>query len=388
MELKKTTGGVKHTVVIDSFVNRLKDNYMKLTTSVYFALLLAGVTAAAGQERIRKMGQSAVEPVKPLQIVVDLRDGSRLTGVTSIKSLPIKTSFAKMDMPLKMVESITFEDDQETAKISCINGDEFRGVINLTTIIVSTTFDKIPIPMKDIARISTEGGSVKRGCVLYYSFDKDEHQSVADKSGKGNDGKVHGTSWIPQGAMLGARTFDGKSDYISVNYGENSGLFPTETPISVVAWFKTASATPLFQTIAATHFCGIGGDGFVLRIDTRSLDGKAFWWSGSNKSFVTSKSAVNDGHWHHAVGIWDSGNSLLYIDGVLQGKAITPGSLVYEHRASFQIGHVENNNDQYARDEFHYFKGTIDEVMIFNRALTGEEVQQLCRLRKRGSDAD
>jgi hypothetical protein len=176
--------------------------------------------------------------------------------------------------------------------------------------------------------------------------------------------------------------FNGESDYISRDHDERSGLFPTDAAISVVAWFKTASATPKHQTIAATHFAGMGRDGYFLSVDMRDHGGRAFWFTGSNEQFVTSTSAVNDGQWHFAVGIWDAGKSSLYIDGVLQGKATTPSPLVFEHRASFQIGHQENNGAPHARDAFYYFTGTIDEVMIFDRALSESEVKTLFAAQK------
>jgi hypothetical protein len=242
--------------------------------------------------------------------------------------------------------------------------------------------------LKSIARISTGVGSVKHGLLLYYSFDKDEGDKVTNQGGKGNHGKVHGTTWTAHGRVGGARTFNGKSDYISRDYDETSGLFPTDTPLSVAAWFKTSSATPIEQIIVATHFAGIGRDGYFLCVDTRSLGGKAYWFSGSNDATVRSKLAVNDGQWHHAVGIRDGRESFLYIDGVLQGKATVADSLVYEHRAPFRIGHVENNGAPHARNESFYFKGTIDEVMIFDRALTAEEIQQLYRFRKASTDSE
>ncbi|MFC1460971.1 hypothetical protein ACFLQR_00440 [Verrucomicrobiota bacterium] len=57
---------------------------------------------------------------------------------------------------------------------------------------------------------------LKKGLIVYYSFDKNEKGKVIDKSGKENHGKVHGAKWIAKGQVGGAFEFDGKDDYIDL----------------------------------------------------------------------------------------------------------------------------------------------------------------------------
>lgn len=58
----------------------------------------------------------------PLRLTIDLVDGSHVTGVPRIKSIPVQTSYAKMDLPLKQIASINFHDDHERASIAMRNG--------------------------------------------------------------------------------------------------------------------------------------------------------------------------------------------------------------------------------------------------------------------------
>jgi len=44
---------------------------------------------------------------------------------------------------------------------------------------------------------------------------------------------------------------------------------------------------------------------------------------------------------------------------------------------SFRIGHIENINVPNVQDDYYYFKGAMDKVMVFNRALSGEDVKAL-----------
>jgi hypothetical protein len=357
-----------------------------LTLLVGAGLGEAGDRERAGSGRTTRAGQAA--PEKPLEVAVELRDGSRLIGVPAIKALSLQTGFTRVEIPLRLVEQVEFAEDLERVKVSCFNGDLLHGVLNLGEFPLRTSFGKVSVPLKDIARITAQSRTRQQGLVLYYSFDRDEGPLVTDQSGKGNHGKARGTGWTAQGKVGGARVFNGESDCISRDFDPASGLFPTDTPLSVAAWFKTSSATPKHQTIVTTHYAGSGWDGFFLIVDARDYEGKVFWSPGSFSSSVFSKAPVNGGRWHHAVGTWDCGQSSLYIDGVLQGSVAAVSSLNYQHRAPFRIGHAANNGAPHARDEFYYFRGAIDEVMIFNRSLTAEEVRQLYRGGAVGAAAD
>ena len=219
--------------------------------------------------------------------------------------------------------------------------------------------------------------TLKRGLVLHYSFDEKEEGKAADTSGKANHGNLHGTKRTAGGKVGGAREFNGKSDYIHRGYDKTSPLFPKDTPFSVVAWFRTSAASPIHQTIVATHYAGSGSDGYMLALNIRSYGGKLRWGPLIKGGTIFSRRAVNDGKWHHAAGVWDGKRSSLYIDGVLQETSKTSGTLRYSHRASFRVGHMQNNNAPHSRDGFYYFHGTIDEVGIWNRALSAGEVRAL-----------
>ena len=80
---------------------------------------------------------------------------------------------------------------------------------------------------------------------------------------------------------------------------------------------------------------------------------------------------VADGNWHHLVATYDdtTGERLLYVDGELGAKDMARGRF-RENAYPIQIGK--------RADMAPCFVGTIDEVMLFNRALSAEEVRQLC----------
>ena len=67
-----------------------------------------------------------------------------------------------------------------------------------------------------VAETATRLVSHLNGCVLYYSFDKDEGEKVTDKSLKRNNGRVFGGKWVREGKVGAGYSFDGKTSYISV----------------------------------------------------------------------------------------------------------------------------------------------------------------------------
>jgi hypothetical protein len=85
-----------------------------------------------------------------------------------------------------------------------------------------------------------------------------------------------------------------------------------------------------------------------------------------------------DGRWHHVAGTYDGKNLALYLDGVLseQGKREHPDVQIDWSRAGHCIGRRAEHGD--AR---WYWKGKVDDVMIFDRALTDGEIRRLYRAR-------
>jgi len=214
----------------------------------------------------------------------------------------------------------------------------------------------------------------REALVLYYPFDK-AGARTEDKSGKENHGNVHKAKWTTEGKFGGAYEFDGKSAYIQRDYDARCGLFPKNTPLTLAAWFRTPAGSPREAVILATHYAGVG-DGYYLGVPGHL--GRRVAWSIAQYDQVTrSRRAVNDGQWHQAVAVWDGEQRSLYVDGDLQGSGRVAGPVSYLHRPPFRVGHTHNDNGERSRDEIYYFKGTIDEVMVFNRALSAAQVKAL-----------
>jgi hypothetical protein len=93
----------------------------------------------------------------------------------------------------------------------------------------------------------------------------------------------------------------------------------------------------------------------------------------NNENNVASEfytiNTYNDNNWHFAVFTRDNNNLSMYIDGVLQKSQPVYGNL---GNRSFAIG-----RSKISSDSTRYFNGSIDEVLIFNRSLSSDEISQL-----------
>ncbi|HDI52337.1 MAG TPA: LamG domain-containing protein, partial [Bacteroidetes bacterium] len=204
------------------------------------------------------------------------------------------------------------------------------------------------------------------GLVGYWSFngqDMDWSSSTAealDRSGNANHGDVKNGATPVIGKSGQALSFDGVDDY--VDCGSDESLVNLENNFSVEAWYKKASSVDRYAQILYTR-----SDGIILGV-----------YSGTPNKWKVTKYGVadiyigtppQDTQWHHVVLVYSSteGTSV-YLDGELNGHSSNTQNV--KPHSSFRIGMGEN--------QYHY--GIIDEVRIYNRALSAEEIAEHYRV--------
>ncbi len=336
-----------------------------------------GVCAATAL--ITAAGEETVPKESSLRLEVDLVDGSRLIGVPAIATVPVQTSYAKMDVPLAQIQSLKIGDDHETATLDLRNGDKLSGVLRLSVIELTALFGKTAIGLEHVKRLLVYREvelppSIRKGLVLHYSFDKDEGARAVDRSEKENNGAIHGATRTVKGRMGSAYEFDGVDDRIEVTY--DASLFPGEA-FTLCAWIYRRDAGTACNIISATY--NNPPDRYLYLLNA-SADGKLglHSYEGGPLYRAESEPALAADRWHFVCGTFDAGadskNAKVYVDGRLLGTA--------DHRAPLRgydgplnIGCYQNRAGG-ARYRDH-FKGILDDVMIWDRALSEAEVRQL-----------
>ena len=202
------------------------------------------------------------------------------------------------------------------------------------------------------------------GLVGYWQMDESATTSGAfDASGNGNNGTYYGDASTTAGRFGNGGSFDGSGDW--VDCGDTNNI---SGAITLAAWIKVDNFDIIHQAIITK------GD-YTYRLARYSSSNNIAFALGEfavDMSQIISTVNVNDGKWHHIVGTFTGGNGgmqKLYINGIEDGSLIRNYDNWDNENDSLMIG----QNDGWVRD----WEGQLDEVRIYNRALSAREVRKL-----------
>jgi hypothetical protein len=226
----------------------------------------------------------------------------------------------------------------------------------------------------------TGGTPGPSGLVLYLPFDApDENGVVRDASGAGNDGHVYGATWVPEGKFGGAYHFSITNLTDRIVIPNSDTLNPDY--ITVAAWIKTADRDGFWNRIADKD-CDYG---YCLDLggDNKGKAPRGKLWFESSRGGIGSDRVLNDNQWHHVAATYDGEVMHCYIDGMEKGHPVkNPGPL---KKTSWDLC-VGNSVVEYTDGAFVAYDGLIDEVRIYNRALSAAEIKTLATAIQAGTD--
>ena len=172
-----------------------------------------------------------------------------------------------------------------------------------------------------------------------------------------------------------ALNFDGSNDYIDVS---NNGLGLT-TAISISAWVKIPSGAgnsfDFYTIIAEDNLGGTNRNWFFgWRYGYKDFYFQVYHSNNTNTQLYSNVGDVNDGNWHHVVGVYDGTISTngfkLYIDNVVGEKTATSTGVANNNIPTY-IGATNINNIQ------RFFEGEISNISVWNAALTSAQVTEI-----------
>ena len=171
-----------------------------------------------------------------------------------------------------------------------------------------------------------------------------------------------------------ALNFDGSNDDAWID--DDTSLNPRDE-MTVEAWIKPESfgVNAWSNSIFCKHGWASGNAGYVLRCgDGGKLSfNVAGRTSGSWEEAVTSVGVLKAGQWYHVAGTFDGDSVNLYLNGVLQATHLYTGQINISSGLDPRIGELANGGGR-------NFDGTIDEVRVWNRALSEIEIRrQMCQ---------
>lgn len=202
-----------------------------------------------------------------------------------------------------------------------------------------------------------------------WSFNEHTYELAWDHSGNNNHGYPRGTLWGILGRTGLCLQFD-HNDYVTMGDLESFDFKSTDS-FSISAWVKIDDSISNYRVIVGKA-SNSSMDGYMLRHETDGNFSMNIEESdGQDQSNVIAYQDCRDNQWHHLVGVINRENktNTIYLDGFAKGQADISKVGDLSNRYHFNIGSLENGGVS--------FKGLIDEVRIYNKALSLTEVRQL-----------
>ncbi len=208
--------------------------------------------------------------------------------------------------------------------------------------------------------------------VAWWKLDETDGETAEDSAGN-NDGRVVGDpQWQPSaGKIGGALEFDGDGDYVEIGRESN---FDIADQITVSTWIKVNQFDKEWQAVIAK---GDSAWRIQRNQNNNSLEFACSGLkipSGAPWGNLYGERSVNDGKWHHIAGIYDGSKMYLYVDGTVDTSQPASGRI----NTNDQPVYIGENSENTGR----YWDGLIDDVRIYNYALSEDGVTELYNIDK------
>lgn len=212
-------------------------------------------------------------------------------------------------------------------------------------------------------------GTLNKGLMAYYNF----NSNVLDQSGNSNDGTIMGGNYSYETSVNGTYNFNGNGDYIKVS--DSPSLNPSDA-ISVSLWFRpvdyygsgydalvlkpfTSHVAPYYQYILGLEGShGLCNYNFAFSVNV----------NGINTGIHTEANTWTEGNWYHVAGTYDGQTLKLYVNGILKISLEAAGSIT-GYSTDLYLARQPNIGST--------TPGTLDNVRIYNRAISEKEVMEL-----------
>jgi len=227
----------------------------------------------------------------------------------------------------------------------------------------------------DVVEAGYDAGTLDQGLVGLWNLDETTAGTApngtdfADDSGQGNHGVASSS-----GVTFGVTGLLGNAVGLSSGYvvtGSNAPM--PQNAMTAAAWIKALSSQTSYpQIVTAGDSSGMSGYNLYLYNPQSKGIASFIVKEGSNgwgACWAQGTSDLRDGAWHHVVGVYTGSDITIWVDGVAEGTASCSSVAInYGSSPNGEIGAKANANE---------FNGSLDQVGVWSRALTSQEVAAL-----------
>jgi hypothetical protein len=303
-------------------------------------------------------------PASP-RVTLTIKEGSRLVGQIEVDTLMFQYPMsANLDIPLARIRTITWPAGRTNALVTFFNGDKIAANPVGKDLRLKTCFGEVIVPWAIVTQMLVDKPAVAGGYALahWWSGDADAKDNVGEAHGK----LVNGAAVTP-GKIGAAFTFDGKDDY--VEFPADAGNFGTND-FTIGFWMRSdAESCALLGKRPACNcdqlvFWDMRAGRGIVGFEARSGNGE--WVQ------LRGEANVGDGRFHHVAVTREGKDFAIYIDGIVKHRA-TVGVTELRNNTPLQAG----TNPCIGVDGTVPYRGQLDEIRFYNRALTTAEIEAL-----------
>jgi PKD repeat protein len=231
-------------------------------------------------------------------------------------------------------------------------------------------FNRRVFPRRNVGRRTTKSLILERleersllsgGLVGAYTFDEGSGSTAHDISGNGNTATIVGAGWVTSGKYGGALSFNGTSSYLNIN---DSASLDLTNGMTVEAWVDPTSVSGQEAVLIKEQPGGVVYG--VYGSNGSSVPSANITLTGGASQNATSSSGLPLNSWSFLAATYNGSSLGLYVNGNLVKTTPVSGNIKTSSGA-LQIGGYSGLGQ--------YFKGMIDEVRIYNQALTASQIQ-------------
>jgi len=209
--------------------------------------------------------------------------------------------------------------------------------------------------------------------VIWWPLNEVAGGTAADASGHRTHGILRGDPVWVLGIDEGALQLDGRDDYVAVSgvyYGRSDNV-----GVTAAAWIRTDNEND--QII----FSFDRNEYWRLEINGPAAEAGQVGWdlmTDVGQVDLGSRARVDDGQWHHIAGVFDRGQISIYIDGEMDATT-RAGNTFGTGNPRFGFVGVGSEADTFdgMKGPEAYFDGEIDDVRLYTRALSSDEIKKL-----------
>ena len=197
------------------------------------------------------------------------------------------------------------------------------------------------------------------GLVAAYAFDEGSGTTVADASGNGHNGTISNATWAATGKFGKALQFNGGNALVSV---PNAAQLQLSTGMTLEAWVNPSAVNSSWRDVIYK-----GNDNYYLEAtSTNASKPDAGMIAGGSYADAFGTSALAANTWSYLTETYDGSTLKLYVNGTQVASVAHTGAIASSTNP-LQIG----GDTIYGQ----YFAGLIDEVRVYNVALTAAQIQ-------------